>query len=136
IAFGWIEASTAVGATLDPKTLELRRELSDDQVRKPRAVVPLVASGTLVFAIDREDALLEPRRSVDAQPSFGIGMSSDGFARASARGRPEEIWPGAGFKITDPRVARVTGVGHAVTFRRGGADGAVVAGWLGPNGEK
>jgi len=138
IALGFATATTrAAGLTLDSQSLDVARTF--DQVgRTPIVgVVPVIGSGKLSYAVDREDAPLKFARTVDARPPFSVGMTDEGFSRAAGKGKPELVWPGDGAeKITEVRVASVESIGHALTFRRGGQSGKVLAGWLMPDGQK
>lgn len=138
VALGFATTPTAaIGLKVDPTSLDPTQEFSRDGKHNVLGVVPLVRDKKLDFAVDREGSPLQNAHTVDASPPFIIGVTKAGVARAIGYGEPETIWPGAGDqRITEPRVVSVHGVGHAVTFRRGGRDGEVRGGWLTPDGEK
>jgi hypothetical protein len=138
IALGLATTSThAAGVTLDPATLDVARTFNQVGTTPIVGVVPVIAPGRLSFAVDRENAPLKFARTIDARPPFSVGMVDEGFARQSGKDKPEVVWPGDGAeKITEIRVASVEAIGHAVTFRRGGQSGKVLAGWLMPDGVK
>ncbi len=138
VAVGFATAPTAaIGVKVDPASLDLTQEFSRDGERSVLGVVPLVRGKKLDFAVDRDGSPLQNAHTVDATPPFILGLTKAGVSRAIGYGEPETIWPGAGDqRITEPRVVSVKGVGHAVTFRRGGRDGEVRVGWLTPDGDK
>ena len=138
VALGFATTPTAaIGVKVEPASLDLTQEFSRDGEHNVLGVVPLVRGKKLDFAVDRDGSPLQSAHTVDAAPPFILGITKAGVARAIGYGEPETIWPGAGDqRITEPRVVSVHGVGHAVTFRRGGRDGEVRVGWLTPDGEK
>jgi hypothetical protein len=101
------------------------------------SVVPTTDHDKLQFQVVRAGSSLDNARAVDANPPFFLGMTASGVQRAVGKGDPEQVWS---FPVSDdvtvPRVATLPGVGHAVTFRRGGQAGRIVAGWLDPSGRK
>lgn len=138
VAVGFADSTTgAAGITVDTKTLAVKAPFSRAGTRSVVGVVPLVQSGTLSFEADRDGGELERARTIDAASPFTIGLGPDGYSRVVDNGQPETIWSdAAGEKTTEPRVASVDGVGHVVTFRRGGRDGEIRVGWLTPDGKK
>lgn len=138
VALGFATTPTAaIGLKINPASLDVTQEFSRDGEHNVLGVVPLARSKTLDFAVDRDGSPLQSAHTVDASPPFIIGVTKDGVSRAIGYGEPETIWPGAGDQhITEPRVVSVKGVGHAVTFRRGGRNGEVRVGWLTPGGDK
>jgi hypothetical protein len=127
----------ALGITVDLANLG-----SATVFRQPGAVpligvVPLTAEGALRFAADREGGPLANARSIDDKPPFTVGIAEQGVAVSDGGAEPRVVWPSTESEgITEIRVASVSGVGHALTFRRGGQAGRVLAGWLGPGGKK
>ncbi len=138
LAIGYAESSSVgIGLTVDPATLEFKQAYSRAGTKNVVGVVPTTASGELGFTVDREDSPLKVPHTVDAKTPFVIGMGPQGYSRLNEGGTPELLWEGGvGEKITEPRVASVDGVGHAVTFRRGGRVGEVHVGWLAADGTK
>ena len=127
----------AAGLTLDPESLDTARTFDEPRGKPVLGVVPVTGDGVLSFVVDRDDAPLRFARTVDGKPSFMIGVSDDGFARVIDKKRPETLWPGEGDKkITEPRIAAVPGQGFALSFRRGGQTGQVIAGFLGLDGSR
>jgi hypothetical protein len=127
----------AVGISIDLATLAVSRKLTESSKEPITGVVPLTATGKLSFAIDRESKGLRYARTIDSKPPITIGIADDGFASLIGGGVPRTAWPGGETRsITEPRVAPVDGLGFAVTFRRGGQSGEVVAGWLGSDGAR
>jgi hypothetical protein len=128
IAVGFAASRTsALGITIDP------RDLSHDvvltrRVRDAAGVVPLTAREPVRFAFDEGGGALRNARTIDADPPFRIAFRDGGLVRLE---KPE---PADAEQITDLRVATVTGLGHVVTFRRGGKDGNIVVGWLDSQG--
>jgi len=127
----------ATGLTLDPETLDAARTFDEPRGKPVLGVVPVTADGRLSFVVDRDDAPLRFARTVDGAPRFMIGVTNEGFSRVVGKQRPETLWPGEGDqKITEPRIAAVAGQGFALSFRRGGQNGRVMAGFLGLDGSR
>ena len=137
IAIGLATSRTdAAGLTLDAASLDAARTFKQAASAGVVGVVPLTKTGELSFAVDRDDAKLKSARTVDATAPFTVGMNDKGFARVLGDGEPEVVWLGEPEeKITEIRVASIDKVGHALTFRRGGQSGKVLAGWLTPEGK-
>jgi hypothetical protein len=138
LAIGIATSKTAAaGLTLDVTSLDAARTFDDTGKRAIVGVVPTTSGGKLAFVVDRDDAPLRYSRTIDAPQPFALGMTKAGFARAIGEKDPTALWPGgADEKMTEIRVATVPGVGHAVTFRRGGQSGKVMVGWLAPDGSR
>jgi hypothetical protein len=95
----------------------------------------VVNDGKLEFAVDRDDLPLKNARTINAIPRITIGVVDRGFAQWTRGTTPQLVWEGDGTQpISEPRVASVPGVGHAITFRRGTQAGAIVFGWMGLDG--
>jgi hypothetical protein len=128
----------ARGLTLDPLTLEtssvFEQTVTDSATL---GVVPLARGKTLEFMVDRMDPKLASARTIDAATRFTLGVTSEGLSRAIGQ-TVTVVWPGKSKNptITTPRVASVTGLGHAVAFRHGGQEGKVLVGWLTEDGAK
>jgi hypothetical protein len=124
----------AAGFTIDPVTLATSQVFDEPGEQPVLGVVPLTAGGKLEFAVDHATKKVRYTRTLDATPRITIGMTSDGLT-AWISGKPKLVWPlDANQQITQPRVASIPEVGHAVTFRRGGQDGGIVFGWISPDG--
>ena len=125
--------TTAVGLTIESETLSIKQEMLETDEPSLIGVVPLYAK-ELHFAVDREVADVRQIHTISAE--LAVGMTDDGFVRR--RGAAiDVVWPGGGDQpTTAPRTATVPGRGHVVTFRRGGQGGAVLAGWLKPDGSR
>jgi hypothetical protein len=136
-AIGFAATRTlAEGITLDLKNLNAAIVFRQAGAVPLIGVVPMASQRALRFAADREGGSFGNPRTVDASPPFILGLTREGIS-ISSRGEPRVVWPGEGDEpITEIRAATVPGVGHILTFRRGGQAGRVVAGWLGPTGEK
>lgn len=134
VAIGFASSATsAIGGTLDLKSLSWSPEHKRDGPRNVLGVVPLTASGNLHFAVDRNGSPLASAHTVDANPPFLIGAYQGGIARVLGYGDPEAVWPDASADaITEPDVAE-TRAGFAVTFRRGQD---IAVGWLTPDGRR
>lgn len=138
VAVGFASAPTAAsGLVLELpglKTVSLFNRASKDPLV---GVVPLTGAKDVTYALDVEGEALRFPRSVDAKPPFTIGLAGVDLVRVVGDNPPDVIWPGVtDERITEVRVASRAGVGHAVTFRRGGQAGSVVFGWLTPDGKK
>jgi hypothetical protein len=135
IAIGYAETrETAAGIVVDLSDLSVERRLSQTKPRPVARVTPYERDGSLAFVIDHDGEKLATARSVADAPPFVIGVNYFGVARATA-GEPETIWPGGkGAPISEPMIASVRAVGHAVAFSRGRFGGSVHVGWLAPGG--
>jgi hypothetical protein len=138
IAVGFGQSETyAVGITIDSRTLDRDQVFREFRKQKLVSVVPTTDHDKLQFQVVRTGGALDNARAVDANPPFFLGMTASGVERAVGKGDPERVWS---FPVSDdvtvPRVATLPRVGHAVTFRRGGQAGRIVAGWLEPSGRK
>jgi len=124
-------ATTAVGLSVDAESLVTRQELLETEAARVHGVVPLFDEA-LRFAVDREGGPVVEAHTI--APGLRIGVTDDGIVRQRDEGT-ELIWEGGGGEeTTAPRTETVAGKGHVVTFRRGGQNGAVLAGWLTPDG--
>lgn len=135
VAIGYAETrESAAGVVVDLSDLSVERRLAQVKPRPIARVTPYERDGSLAFVIDHDgDKLATARTVADATP-FVIGVNYFGVARATP-GEPETIWPGGkGAPISEPMIASVSGVGHAVAFSRGRFGGSVHVGWLGPGG--
>jgi hypothetical protein len=138
VAVGLAQSDTyAIGITIDPRTLDRDQVFREFRGPKLVSVVPTTEQGKLHFQVVREGFPLANARAVDGTVPFFLGETADGIARSVGKEPPAAIWsfPEAN-QSTVPRIATVPGVGHAVTFRRGGKSGETVAGWLEPSGTK
>ncbi len=135
VALGFAASgSTAVGITLDPESLDADRPF-EAAGRDIVSVAPAIEGGKLSFAVDRGSGELQNAKPI-LGTSMTAGLTSNGFATVSGDSPPKVVWNIGAKKITAPRMAHVSGVGHAVTFRRDGQSGKVVAGWLDSSGSK
>ncbi len=136
IAVGFAEStSSAVGLTINPTTLATTQIMKRDSASPITGVVPVFDGDKLSFVVDT-DTKLKVTHTVDAKERFTIGMGPKGYARAVGTDVPELLWSFSAEKLTEARVASVEGVGHAVTFRKGGRVGDIALGWLNPDGSK
>jgi hypothetical protein len=128
----------AVGITIDPRTLDRDQVFREYKRRaKIASVVPTTQGDHLKFQVTRSSGDLSNARTVDAIQQFTIGTTSAGIARNVESGSPELVWPlTSADDVTVPRVAAIPGIGFAVTFRHGGKNGHVAAGWLDTKGRK
>ena len=138
IAVGFGQSDTyAIGITIDSRTLDRDQVFREFRKQKLVSVVPTTYQDKLHFDVVRVGDALDNARAVDASPPFWLGTTPRGIERAVGKGAPEPVWSFAvADEVTVPRVATLAGVGHAVTFRRGGQAGRIVAGWLEPSGRK
>jgi hypothetical protein len=128
------DARQAEGIVVDLDTLAVERPFHEKTDHDVGNVVPIMADGDLAFAVDLESGPLRAARTLDTKPRITVGWMSDGIGR-KVGGDISLIWPSPADKPTDPRVA-VMPDGFALTARRGGQSGRVVAGYIAPNGEK
>jgi hypothetical protein len=136
IAIGFAEStSSAAGLTVDPTTLATTKVMNRASAASITGVVPVFDADKLSFVVD-SDSKLKVTHTVDAKERFVLGMGPKGYARAVGTDAPELLWPFSAEKLTEARVASVDGVGHAVTFRKGGLVGEVAVGWLDASGSK
>lgn len=134
VGFGATKTKAA-GLHIDPVAFDATQVFEADGQSALRGVIPTSKSGAASFIVDRADGALDSARSVDAEPRFAVGQGPGGFSKIVAGGPATPIWPGGDKeKITEPRVAEATDLGYLVTFRRGGQNGKVFAGWLGKDG--
>jgi hypothetical protein len=138
VAVGFAQSDTyAIGITIDPRSFDRDQVFREFRKEKLSSVVPTIDAGKLHFQVCREGAVLGSARAIGGAPSFFIGATNEGIARARGKGTPEPVWPLSDAReITVPRVATVPDKGHAVVFRRGGKTGAVALGWLAPDGTR
>ncbi|HVU00836.1 MAG TPA: hypothetical protein VHE30_03760 [Polyangiaceae bacterium] len=140
VAIGFAQTEQyALGITIDAKTLDrdqIFREFKKG--KKLVSVVPTTDQGKLHFQVVRTGSELESGRAVDHDPPFFVGASKAGLERVRAKGERDVVWafPSEGTDVTVPRVVSFPGVGHAVTFRRGGQAGTIAFGWLTEDGNK
>ncbi len=113
----------------------LYRPSSGDAERK--ASVP---GATEVTHVSADNPPVVDRASPDFSfahtlaPGLELGVGPSGVLRRGADGATGVVWPlPAGVRVTPPRVAALPS-GHFVTFRRGGAEGQIMSGWLRPDG--
>lgn len=124
-----------VGLVVDPTTLAANERFRESSGANLTGVVPLVTGGKLSFQLDSSDDALAFARTINADPSFSVGVKGADFSIARG-GNVTPIWPGGGAKrITEPRVASIPDVGHVVTFREGGQSGAIRVGWMDEQGK-
>jgi hypothetical protein len=137
VAVGYAESATsAAGLLFELPALELKSSFTKKSERPLRGVVPISSQREMTFVLDVDQERLEFTRTIDARPPFTIGFTNGNLTRVAGNNPPEVIWPKAGSEsITDIRVATFPGIGHALTFRRGGQSGSVLLGWLSKNGK-
>jgi hypothetical protein len=127
-------AKGAMGVVVDPGSLMVGHVFRELGSTAALEVVPLSASGRLEFSVTREDAELLLSHPVDAAHGFSVGFHGRDFESVS-RGARETVWRDVGTgRLTNPRIATVPSVGHAVTFRTGGQGGRILFGWLTEDG--
>jgi hypothetical protein len=138
VAVGFAQSDTyAIGITIDPRSFDRDQVFREFRKEKLSSVVPTIDDGKLHFQVCRDGAVLGSARAVGGSPTFFLGSTDTGIARARGKGAPEPIWKLDDAKsITVPRVATIEGIGHAAVFRRGGKTGQVTMGWLTENGKK
>jgi hypothetical protein len=138
VAVGFAQSDTyAIGITIDPRSFDRDQVFREFRKEKLSSVVPTIDDGKLHFQVCRDGTVLGSARAVNGPPTFFLGSTEAGVARARGKGAPEPIWKLEDAKsITVPRVASIEGIGHAAVFRRGGKTGQVTMGWLGENGKK
>jgi hypothetical protein len=138
VVVGFAQSDTyAIGITVDPRTLDRDQVFREARKQKVVSVVPTASRGKLHFQVVREDFALSNARGVDAPTPFFVGATPAAIAVVVEDRQPSPLWsfPLAS-ESTVPRITTVPGVGHAVTFRRGGKAGHVTTGWLDPSGAK
>jgi hypothetical protein len=120
----------AMGIIVDPTSLMVGHVFRESSTAPTLEVTPLSATGRLEFAVTRQDAELALSHPVDTAHRFVVGFRGQDFERVS-QDTHETVWRdvGAG-KLTNPRIATIPSVGHAVTFRSGGQEGRILFGWL------
>ena len=125
-----------VGIEVDLSSLSTKERFKEQSPARLTGVVPFTQNGPARFQLDSTDDALKFARSVDAKPSFAIGVSEENFARQSG-GSTSIIWPGGGSqRMTEPRIADYPDFGHVVTFRQGGQSGKIRVGWLKQDGAR
>jgi hypothetical protein len=125
-----------IGIELDLTTLSAKERFNERSPARLTGIVPLTKNGPVRFQLDSADDELKFARSVDAKPSFAIGVSDENFARQSG-GSTSVIWAGGGAqRMTEPRIASYADLGHVVTFRQGGQNGKIRVGWLKQDGAR
>jgi hypothetical protein len=134
-ALGFADSTKgAMGIVVDPASLMVGHVFREPSGAATLEVIPLSASGRLEFVVTRENAELGLSHPVDAARRFVVGFSGEDFESASQDAR-QTVWRGVGTgKFTNPRVATVPAMGHAVTFRSGGQEGRILFGWLTDDG--
>jgi hypothetical protein len=131
------ERTAAAGFVVSPRKLDVRRVFSQRAPKPLIGVVPSVGQDGVTFHLDHAGAPLRSVRTVGTRPPFALGLSKQGLSRQAGGRSAELLWPlSAKEKITEPRIASVDAVGHAVTFRAGGQSGNVLVGWLAADGSR
>ncbi|MBN1606769.1 MAG: DUF4339 domain-containing protein [Polyangiaceae bacterium] len=134
-ALGFADSARgAMGIVVDPASLMVGHVFREPSSTSTLEVTPLSASGRLEFAVTRADGELAWSHPVDTARRFVVGFRDQDF-ESVLQGTHETVWRdvGAG-KLTNPRIATVASVGHAVTFRSGGQQGRILFGWLTDDG--
>jgi hypothetical protein len=136
LLIGYAEnATTATGLSVDPRDLNVRFPFRETKDRRVTSVVPLVDNGHATYHVIRDDSAMKQARAVSASQTFVFGLADARLVRQRLGDAPETIWPvDTTAAITDPRLATVVGLGHAVTFRQGGQSGSIMFGWLTEDG--
>ncbi|HMA96001.1 MAG TPA: hypothetical protein VKP30_25115, partial [Polyangiaceae bacterium] len=129
-------ATTAVGISVDPNDLDLSIPFREENESRVVSVTPLGSYGLPQFFASRESLPLRKGRLVDASRDFLFGLSDTGFSRQIEGGEVDPIWAvDAKANVTDPRISSISGLAHAITFRRGGQTGTIMLGWLTESGQ-
>lgn len=129
-------ATTAVGISVDPIDLDIGIPFREENESRVVSVTPLGSYGSPQFFASRESLPLRKARLVDATRDFLFGLSDTGFSRQFEGGEVDPIWAvDAKTNVTDPRISSISGLAHAITFRRGGQTGAIMLGWLTESGQ-
>jgi hypothetical protein len=129
MALGIADAkASAAGWIYDPRAGEVRRKLAAP------------AGGGDVSHVTAADPLIVDRSSPDfafaqtLKAGLTLGVGPTGLLRRGADGATGEVWAlGESERVTPPRVAS-SEHGYFVAFRRGGAEGRIVTGWLNADG--
>lgn len=125
-----------LGIVVDPSSLLVGHVFRGESTAELLGVVPVAGPGRLDFIVSSGELGLDVARAVDGPSPFILGYADTNLVRASGPAR-DIIWDKvAAQAITDPRVATVPGLGHAVAFRSDGQGGRVRYGWLTPDGKK
>ncbi len=125
-----------VGIEVDLSSLSTKERFKEQSPARLTGVVPLTQNGPVRFQLDSTDDALKFARSVDAKPSFAIGVSEENFARQRG-GSTSVVWASGGSqRMTEPRIADYPDYGHVVTFRQGGQSGKIRVGWLKQDGAR
>ncbi len=132
LVLGFAEGPTiAAGLTVDPGDLDVSFPFREAKESRILSVTPLLTDGQPSFFVLRENQTIKQARAVDASQDFLFGLSESGFARQPLGGALETVWAvDAKASVTDPRLASVPGLAHAVTFRQAGQSGSIQLGWL------
>ena len=138
VVVGFGQSDTyAIGITIDPRSLDRDQVFREFRREKLVSVVPTAAQGQLHFQVVRDGFPLSNARVVDGTTPFMLGATPTGVERIVGKGTPSPVWSFADAdQGTVPRIATVPGLGHAVTFRRGGKTGSIASGWLNPSGDR
>jgi hypothetical protein len=136
VALGFAEsATTAAGLSIDPNDLSVQFPYREPQTQKIISVTPIQLGAKVSYVTVREGIELSQARAVQDGSYFLFGVSPEGLARQLAGQPPETIWATADkAAFTDPRLATWFGLGHAVTFRKGGQNGTIQLGFLTESG--
>ena len=136
-AIGFADTPTdGLGIIVDPSTLLAGHVFRNHSRSDVLGVVPVTSSGRLDFVVTGSDTGFDTARAVDAKVPFALGYRNGDFVRFSNDAH-ETVWSNVAHqRVTEPRVATVTGFGHVVTFRSDGQEGTIRYGWLTPDGHK
>ena len=133
VAVGFAAKPThASGIIVDLKTLDARAVFDEPGQSAVRNVAPN-SEANVSFKVTRESELFASARSLDGAPLSLLGFTKDALAKSVEGKAPEELWATATDKVTEPRSARTANGHHFVVFRRGGLQGNILAGYLGPD---
>jgi hypothetical protein len=137
VAVGFAESPTdASGLVIEVESFQVKHLFTQSSKEPLSGVVPITDSSKLHFVFDIDSDSLHFPRTVNANPSFRLGLTDAGVVRLAGSQPPEVIWPHTAREPTTEIRLAALGALHALTFRRGGQAGSVRFGWLKSDGRK
>lgn len=120
----------AMGITVHPKTLSVKRLHREYRKQQLFSVRPLLAYGKLAFSAQRHGDRLAFAQTVDTEPPFAVGRSQQGMAVLHQGLTTEVVWPLSGTQDAGLPSIAPTKDGFALAVRLGGPEGTVNLGYM------
>jgi len=125
-------AAEAQGIVVDLATLDVTRAFSEVGEARVSQVLPSV-DGPLRFSVARDEPEFSSPRAFATLPPSELGVTKEGVVSRSG-GEKKLLWPLPPGHGAELRAARNADGRYRIIMRRGGAEGELVTGLLGPDG--